>query len=133
MNATCPVLQCLCDVLERLNYTARFLLDFLSCAFSFQNLTLLEAFSYVDFGLSFTFGVEDFAPLNALAFCLQLHRPLYLFRRFDVLDFVAHAVNTPLLARIVQTTLDVDVQVVSLFERAVQVQETNFRTHRSLS
>lgn len=84
------------DPLERLADTSGLLVDLGGVTLAVQDGALLDALSDVDLGLALSLRVEDLATLDTLALGLELHRTLDFIRGLDVLNFIAHAFDSPL-------------------------------------
>ena len=97
-----------------------------------EHKTSLDSESLVDFTFTLSLRVKDFTTLDTLALSLQFHAAFDLLGRLDVLDLVAHAVDSPLAARFVQSLLHFVVQVFTLLERAIEFEQADFTSHGSL-
>lgn len=65
--------------------------------------------------------MQNLAALNSLRLCLEFHAAPDLFRWFDVFNFIAQNLETPILSCLVQSSQNISVKVVSFFESAVQL------------
>jgi hypothetical protein len=113
--------------------TACFLKYLGGLSLTFEYGSLFDTFSDIDLGLSFTLGVEYFRSFDSLALSLELHTSPDLFRRLDVLDLIAHALDAPLLGGLVKCALDIFIEGLTLLECAVQFYSANLTAHRGLS
>lgn len=120
------------DVSDCLNESFGFEKNLFSSSLSFKDECLFLTLGDVDLRVHVTFRCQDSASLNTLALGLQLHGSLDSLRRLDVFDFISHAVDAPLLTRIIEGRTHLIVQTSTLLERRVQVKLADLATHRGL-
>ena len=95
------------NVLKRLYNRISLLCNPRCCTFPFKYKSLLFSLSNIYLRLSLTFRLEYSTTLYSFTLSLQTHTCFDSFRRFDILDFVPHDIDTPFLTCIVQCHLHI--------------------------
>ena len=85
----------------------------------------LRSLGTVDLALHFTLGVQDGRPLQPLTLRLQLHTPLNLIWRLNILNLVPEAVYAPLVTRLIQRRLNIGIQTAPLLKCPIQIELAN--------
>lgn len=129
---TTHVEHCPSDLPDRLHHGLRFEEDLLCTSLSLEDQRLLVSLSDINLRAHLTFGGQNATPLDTLTLRLQLHGSLDSLRRLDIFNFVAHAVDAPLLTRVVQRVLDCLVQSRPLLEGVVEGELSDLTAHGCL-
>jgi len=121
------------DTVERVNDGSSLLSNSLSLTLSFEDVSLLHSLSLVNLAGHLSFRIQDLGALDSLTFSLELHASSDLFGNGDIFNFVPQTLDSPVLSGVVQRLSDSHVEVLTLRERFIEGEQTDFSTHRSLS